>query len=200
MKRKLLLSILAVIPAMLMPLATAAQVTPAEAPAPSERAEPTYKWEAFAGASYTSLNQVNVSRYGLIGAEASVTRDWGKYFGITADGAAFVHPVASGDPGTPKVYMVLFGPTFHAQVYGRLSGFGHALIGGEHTAGESEIPNISFAGGLGGGMEYSLSPRLALRASGDDIFSSFVQDPTHQGYSPHMRGNARASFGVVYRF
>jgi hypothetical protein len=200
LNRKLLLSILAVFPAVLMPLAAACQVTPAEESAPNERAEPTFKWAVFAGATYTSLNQVNQSRYGLIGGEATVTRDFGKYFGLTADGAAFVHPVASGDPGSPKVDQVLFGPEFHAEVWGRFSGFFRGLIGGEHTGGESEVPNISFAGGLGGGMEYRLTTRWSARASGEDIYSSFVQDPDHLGYSPHKRGNARASIGVVYRF
>jgi hypothetical protein len=96
--------------------------------------------------------------------------------------------------------MVLFGPEVHAQVYGQFSGFVHGLIGGEHTAGESAIPNISFAGGLGGGVDYRLTPRWSVRASGDIIYSAFVQDPDHQGYSPHRRGNAHATIGVVYHF
>jgi hypothetical protein len=62
------------------------------------------------------------------------------------------------------------------------------------------VPNISFAGGAGGGLDYSLTSRLCLRAYGDDIYASFVQDPDHLGYSPHRRGNARAGFGVVFKF
>jgi hypothetical protein len=191
---------LAVVPAALLSLSAAAQVEPPSGSVPADRVEPTYKWEVFAGPSYTSLNQVNQSRYGLIGGMASVNRNWGKYFAVTADGAYYVHPVGSGDPGNPKVEMVLAGPVIHAELYGPISGFVHALLGGVHTAGESETPNISFAGGFGGGAEYRLSPRLAIRASGEDVFSSFVQDPGHLGYSPHLRGNARASVGVVYRF
>jgi hypothetical protein len=59
--------------------------------------------------------------------------------------------------------------------------------GGAHTGGESMPPNISFAGGMGLGLDYKLSPRFALRASGDDIASSFVSDPNHLGYSAHKQ-------------
>jgi len=196
LKRKLLFSILALVPATFLPLAATGQVSP------TERPEPSYKYEVFAGYGYTSLNQVNQSRSGLQGVEASVTRDWGKYFGLTADGAYYKYPLKSGNPGTPSVDAVLFGPVIHAPLYGRISAFVRVLIGGEHSGGESQTPNISFAGGFGGGMEYSLGKRLSLRASGDDILSSFslIGNTKALGYSPHERANGRASFGVVYRF
>lgn len=200
MKRKFLLSILAVIPAMFVPLAATCQIAPDRGAAPAERAEPSYKYEFSAGYGYTSINQVNQSRYGLQGVEASLTRDWGKYFGLTANGAYYSQPIASGNPTSPTVDAVLFGPVFHANLYGRLDGFVRVLLGGEHTGGISATPNISFAGGAGGGMDYKLSPHFSLRASGDDIASSFVEDPQHLGYSPHMHRNSRASFGVVYKF
>jgi hypothetical protein len=60
--------------------------------------------------------------------------------------------------------------------------------------------SVSFAGGYGGGLDYKLNDRFALRASGDDIRSSFQSDPNHLGLSPHERGNSRATIGVVYKF
>ena len=200
LKRKLLYSILAAFPAALLPLAAAGQVTPSSGTAPAEPTEKTFHYEASAGYGYTSLNQLNQSRSGLQGVELSITRDWGKHFGAIADGAYYKYAIKSGNPGSPGVDAVLFGPVLHAELYGRYSGFIRALLGGEHTAGNGTVPNISFAGGFGGGIEYSLSPRIALRASGDDILSSFVQDPNHLGYSPHRRGNGRASLSVVFRF
>jgi len=65
------------------------------------------------------------------------------------------------------------GPWCNAELYGKVSGFAHGLLGGEHSGGESQTPDISFAGGAGGGLEYKLGPRLSLRASGDEIASSF---------------------------
>ena len=202
MKRTLLLAILAVVPAALTPLAATSQVAPIRGPRSADQGEPSYKYEVFAGYGYTSLNQVNQSRSGLQGANLSITRDWGKYFGVTADGAYYRYALVSGNSGTPSVDAVLFGPVIHANLYGKFSGFAHALLGGEHTGGERQTPNISFAGGVGGGLEYSLGGRLSLRASGDDIASSFslTGNSPALGYSPHLRWNSRAAFGVVYRF
>ena len=98
--------------------------------------------------------------------------------------------------------MLLGGPELHAPLYGKVSGYLRALLGGEHTGGESMTPRVSFAGGLGGGLEYVMSPRWALRLGGDDILSSFsVRNNSSQtGYSPHRRAKARATIGVAYRF
>jgi hypothetical protein len=215
LKSKLSVSILAMVAAALMPLAATSQIAP-ERSKRVEQAEPTYKWEAFAGYGYTSLNQVNQSRYGLQGVNLSLTRDWGKYFGLTADGAFYSTPISSGNPCptkapcTPTVDVVLFGPVLHANLSDRLSGFFHVLLGGEHTGGENAYPNLSFAGGAGIGMEYKLSQRFAVRVSGDDIASSFLAPvypvgsgdacTTNSGCSAHERRNSRAAFGVVYRF
>lgn len=201
MKRKFLFSILAVIPAALMPLAATSQIVQ-ERPR-VERNEPDYKWEISAGYGYTSLNQVNQSRYGLQGVNVSVTRDWGRYFGVTADGAFYNTPLSSalpGNPGNPSVDAVFLGPVVHANLLGKTSLLIHALLGVEHTGGESMYPDISFAGGMGGGMEYKMSTHFALRATGDEIAASFVEDPNHLGYSPHMHWNSRAAFSVVYKF
>ena len=200
MKSKFLLSILAMIPAALMPLAAAGQVAPERPPA--QQGVPAYKYELFAGAGYTSLNQVNQSRYGLIGGKFGVTRDFGRHFGITALGDYYKVATGSGNPGNPSVYSALAGPEFRATLYGNFDGFVHGLLGIEHTGGEGMTPDISFAGGFGGGVVYNLSPRWALRASGDRIGAAFsLSNNTPQlAYSPHLHWNARGEFGVVFRF
>ncbi len=200
MKRNLLLPILAVVPAALISLAVTCQAGPVREKVRTEQAEASYKYEIFAGYGYTSLNQVNQSRFGLQGVNASVTRDFGKYFGVTAEGAFYKYPLGTGNPGTPVVDDVLFGPVLHANLYGRVDGFVHVLLGGEHTGGESQTPNISFAGGGGGGLEYKLNKRLFLRAYGDDILSSFTVINPVPGDSPHKTRSSRATFGVAYKF
>lgn len=199
----ILVSILAVIAAALMPLVVAGQVAP-ERP-PSMGGALTYKWEAFALAGYTSLNQVNQSRYGLIGGRGGVTRDLGKHFGMTAIGSYYKPPTGKGgggNPGDPSVYSALAGPEVRATLYGNFDGMLHGLIGIEHTGGEHMTPNISFAGGFGGGVIYNMSKRWALRASGDRIGAVFsLSNNTPQlDYSPHTHWNARGEFGVVFRF
>ena len=213
LKRKFLLVILAVVSALFLPLAAISQIAP-DRPAKPEQSESAYKWQAFAGYGYTSLNQVNQSENGLQGVNLSLTRNWGNHFGLTADGGAYAYTYDASNPGDPTVDMVLLGPVFHAKLFERVDGFAHLLLGGEHTgmntAGYSAIPRLSFAGGAGGGLDYKLNPRLAIRFSGDDIASSFFAPVLPAGTdnscstgsecSPHMRRNARAAFGVVYNF
>ena len=54
------------------------------------------------------------------------------------------------------MYTAMLGPGVHANLYGNLSGVVFAELGVEHTGGEQMSPNISFAGGFGGGLTYSL--------------------------------------------
>lgn len=212
--------ILAAIPAILIPLSAAGQVAPDSGPEPAAKAEPTYKYEAYAGFGYTSINQVNQSRYGLIGVDLSLTRDWGRYFGLSgivnyykpslsigggsssATTTTGTTITTSGNPGDPSVYEVLIEPEVHADIYGKVSGFFHGGMGVEHTGGEGETPSLSFAGGVGGGLSYNLSPRLAIRASGDKIGASFsLRDNTPTlAYSPHRTWNSSATIGLVYHF
>ncbi|HWC96271.1 MAG TPA: hypothetical protein VG456_05970 [Candidatus Sulfopaludibacter sp.] len=196
--RKWLITILAV-PAALLPLAAAAQVRPEAAPANAPEGP---KYGVYAGFSYTSLNQVNQSRYGLLGGNAEVTRNFGRFFAVVADGGFYQPTLGTGNPGHPTVSMGFLGPEIHGQVFENWSVFAHGLLGVEHTGGENMIPSTSFAGGLGGGVEHGMGAHWALRASGDDIAASFslINNSPQLGYSPHRTLNARASVGVMYRF
>jgi hypothetical protein len=209
-------SILAAIPAILIPLSAAGQVAPDSGPSAAAKAQPSFKYEAYAGFGYTSLNQVNQSRYGLIGVDLSLTRDWGRYFGLSGVVNYYKPPLSIGggsseagstgvvisnsNPGDPSIYEVLIEPEVHADIYGNVSGFFHGGMGVEHTGGEGETPNLSFAGGLGGGLTYNLSPRWAIRASGDKIGASFSLRDNPGSYSPHRTWNSSGTIGLIYRF
>ena len=189
-----------------LPLSAVCQDSPTPTTKTKAQGDKTYNYEVYAGYAYTSLNQVNQSRYGLQGVNLSVTRDWGRYFGITAEGdfysTSLGSPEVVGSTLKPTVASVLFGPVIHANIYGKVGGFMHGLLGGEHTGGEKQTPNISFAGGFGGGLDYSLNPRLAIRASGDIVGASFslTGNSAELANSPHRTWDSRASIGVVYRF
>jgi hypothetical protein len=163
---------------------------------------PTYNYTVFAGWGYTSINQVNQSRSGLQGFSASFARDWGKYFGLTVDGGHYAWQTTASNAavGKPSVDYYLAGPELHAVLYGPTSMFVHGLLGIAHTGGVNISPSASPAGGIGIGMDYHFTPRVALRLSGDDVFSDFTVVPYQQGFSPHIRWNARASLGIAYRF
>jgi hypothetical protein len=206
LKRTFLFSILAMVVAALMPLAATCQNSQSSRAASTDETTRTFKYQAYVGYGYSSLNQVNESRYGLSGVTASVTRDWGRYFGVTAEGDYYKYPFSTPEVAnstiTPSVESVLFGPVVHANIYGKFDGFVHGLLGGEHTAGASQTPNISFAGGFGGGVDYALTPRFSIRASGDLIGASFslTGNSPELGNSPHKTWDSRAGFGVVYHF
>lgn len=163
---------------------------------------PTYKYVAFVGWGYSSLNQVNQSRNGVMGVSYSLTRNWGRYFGITAQGGHYMWTVTASNSvvGNPTLDLFLGGPEIHAPLFGPVDIFAHALLGGAHTGNVSIQPTVSFAGGMGLGADYNLNKRWAIRLSGDDIESSFTLVPFQPGDSPHKRWNARASFGVAYKF
>jgi outer membrane receptor protein involved in Fe transport len=209
--RKLLLSILAVVLAVFMPLVASSQIAP-EKPHRAAPTEPAKKYEIFAGYGYTAINQINQSRYGLQGVNVSVTRDWGRFFGVTADGAYYKWPLLQNskdpNPGNPMVETILLGPVLHSHIAGPIDGFFHVLLGVNHTTDDPNYttPDISFSGGVGGGLDYKLSPHFSLRASGDDLASSFSSNASSTscsktgGCSPHKRYSVRAAFGVVYKF
>lgn len=221
MKKKLLRTILwssfklalVIAPAWLFfPLQASGQVSsPESKQSPDQAATP--KYEVYAGWGYTSINQVNQSRYGLMGVELSATRDWGKYFGLSVMGNYFKPPLSIGgggggvnnntpNPGDPSVYEALVGPEVHFDIYDRVGGFVHGGLGVEHTGGEQMSPNLSFAGGFGGGMYYRLSDRFSIRLSGDKIGASFSlrDNSALLGYSPHRTWNSSATIGLGYHF
>ena len=181
MKRKLLLSVLAVVPAIFMPLAATSQLHPRSSGATPEKLSTSYKYEIFAGYGYTSLNQVNKSETDCRVSDLSVTRDWGKFFGLTADGGYYKYPY---DACHPKALATLHwmsccsGRCFIPASSEHVRWFFSRAAWREHIGGVNAIPKISFAGGTGGGLDYRLNPHLVLRPSGDDIASSFVQAAT----------------------
>ena len=204
MKRTLLFTILAVVPAVLAPLSAVGQVN-SDAKPVAEQSASGYRYTVYGGFSYTSLNQVNGSRYGLIGGKVSLTRNYGKYFGLTGAVDYNKPPLISSsnkNPGDPSVYTFMAAPELHATLYGKVEGLLFLEAGGEHTGGENQTPSISFAGGYGGGLQYNLGSRLGIRLEGDRIGASFspINNSPLLGYSPHLTWNPRASFGVIYRF
>lgn len=200
MTSKILLTVAAAVAA-LMPLAASSQVRPEKRPT-TEASAPAFKYEAYAGFAYTGINQVNQSRHGLMGGDVAVTREFGRYFGLTANGAYYRVATGSDNPGTPSVVSVTAGPEFRSTLYGNIDGFFHVLMGGEHTGGEGMTPDVSFSWGVGGGLLYNLSQRWAVRVSGDRLSDSFslTNNSPQLGYSPHTHYNGRATVGVLYRF
>ncbi len=202
MKRTLLFLLLAVVTAVLTPSGAIGQVNPEAAPGQSQAGS---KYEVFAGVAYSRLRQVPVSYSGLVGGKVSVSRDFGKYFQLMGSGDYYSLGTGRTDipnKGNPTIYTFLVGPALHATLYGNLSGVIFGEIGGEHTGGESMTPNISFAGGFGGGLAYNLNRRFAVQLTGDRVAASFSLPNNNPvlANSTSRTWNARGTFGLVYRF
>ncbi len=202
LKRTLLFLLAAAIPALLMSQGATAQVNTEAAPGPAQAAP---KYEVFVGVAYSRLRQVTQSYSGLVGGKASVTRDFGRYFQLMGSGDYYsLGTGRSGIPnkGNPTIYTFLAGPALHAELFGNLSGVVFGEIGGEHTGGESVTPNISFAGGFGGGLTYNLNRKFAVQLTGDRVAASFSLQNNNPNLanSSNRTWNARGTFGLVYRF
>ncbi|WP_348262101.1 hypothetical protein P8935_20135 [Telmatobacter sp. DSM 110680] len=198
MKSKLLFLITAVASVIVAPAFATGQVAP-ERP-PKDLTGPVYKYEVYVGYGYTSLNQVNQSRSGLQGVSGSVTRRFGDHFGLKVDGGHYAWSVTATNAGNPTVDLFLAGPVIRGNLFEKWSAYAEGLLGGAHTGNVTIQPNVSFAGGIGMGVDYNKNARWSIRAFGDDIGSSFTLVPYQPGYSPHTRFNARAGIGLAYHF
>lgn len=190
--------------AALLPICASAQ-TSASSTGPDDTPK-TSRYDIFAGAAVTTQNQIVHSHGLLLGFEVGVTRNFGKYFGLDVQGASMSRSLSSANQDvsgiSPNYSQFLAGPEFHAQLYEKVSGNVHVLLGGSHTGGSgiTGTPNVAFSYGLGMGFDYRLSPRFSLRLNGDRIKTSFVQGAPSLGNSPHPYENAQGAFGLVYHW
>ena len=161
------------------------------------------RYDIFAGAAGTSQNQIVHAHGLLVGFEIGVTRNWGKYFGLNVQGASFMTSTSSQNTAgglSPNYSQFLAGPELHAQIYERVSGNVHVLLGGSHTGGTgiTGTPNVAFSTGFGAGLDYRVTQHFSLRLNGDRVGTSFVQTTSGSGNSPHPYSNVQAALGVVY--
>jgi opacity protein-like surface antigen len=131
------------------------------------------------------------------GLEASVIRNFNRYFGLKGDFSAHFHQddpftVTAVCPGTTppcpsatqpatqnaKLFNFLAGPEFKWRKFSRVTPFGHALFGLAHTTGtfstsgavvtlSRSTTETGFAMAFGGGLDVRILPRFSLRTSVD---------------------------------
>lgn len=159
------------------------------------------KAELFGGYSYLNIDTNGLtSRQSANGWEASITGNFTKLFGVEADVAGYYKTYSYPIPGYGTLdvkvtdYSYGAGPRINFRPF-----FAHALLGGDHltgsAAGFSESQD-GLAGSFGGGVEYPVSKRLAIRASADYVFT---QHNIFGGPS-YTQNNVRVGGGIVYMF
>jgi opacity protein-like surface antigen len=160
------------------------------------------------------------------GLEASLIRNFNRYFGLKGDFSAHFHdeqvPVTATCPGTTppcpsatqsgdqnaKLFNFLVGPEFKWRRFSRVTPFGHALFGLAHTTGtfstSGPVVNLSrtttetgFAMAFGGGLDVRILPRFSLRTSVD--YNPKFVGRDEDGSSTRL-DDLRFSAGVLFRF
>ena len=157
--------------------------------------------EAGAGYNYVRSNAPpsGCGCFSLNGGSGWVAYNFNSAFGAVAE-VAGQHASNINSTGTDlTLTSYLFGPRYTYRKHPRLTPFAQALFGGAHAngalaAGSSSTAN-AFALATGGGLDFSLRPRLALRLIQADYFYTRFTN----GINDHQN-NLRISAGVVFRW
>jgi len=185
------------------------------------KAQETPQYEGFAGASYAREDLTNIKFINGIGWHGSVDGTANNWISAVFD--------FSGHYSSPKInvglsnpitidssnYLYLFGPRFTYRKWQRITPFVEGLLGVSNfrfTASSVGVTNAisstAFAAAFGGGADYALNSRFAIRLFEVDYVATrfreiSVNQTTGQvSFNGQRRtqNNARASAGIVLRF
>ena len=162
----------------------------------------TPKVDIFAGYSYVRDNPSpsGVNSFSLNGGSASFAYNATPWLSGVADLGAYHNGniLSTGTDGTLSTY--LFGPRVSYRHSSRITPFGEVLFGVAHTgasiAGTSGSDN-AFAMSLGGGVDYKLTDRFAIRPIKVDYLMTRFSE---LGTGNQTQNNLRVSTGIVFRF
>jgi opacity protein-like surface antigen len=184
--------------------------------AQSDQTQVSDRVEVFGGYTYErpDFSLVN-SNGGANGWNAAVNFKMRPWIGVVADFSG-LYPrytvpqlnAANSVPASGSSYSFLFGPQV-CLPRGRFNPFAHFLIGESHVSNENfgnqgSIQNfqsnhaLSFA--AGGGIDYWLKPRIAIRAQADWLYTRFTIGGVPGTNYSQNRNVARVSTGIVFRF
>ena len=171
------------------------------------------KAEIFGGYSYTRVDRGSgLSGINMNGWNAAVTGNVNSWLGVTADFSG--HYGSPGGVGQNR-HSFLFGPKLSYRASQRFTPFAQALFGAVRAHRDAfgagfTTNETTFGMALGGGVDYNLSNRLAIRLiQADYLLTRFDESsgivciqaigapcPITQSGSQH---NVRLSFGVTWR-
>jgi outer membrane protein OmpA-like peptidoglycan-associated protein/opacity protein-like surface antigen len=191
------------------------------------QSESTPKVELFVGYSYwRSVSDSTRNRIdGMNGGSTSLAYNFNRHVGLVADFAGFgVDSLEFSRPGagfSPSrnvdangtVFTVMFGPRVSFRDHGKftpflqiLGGVAHAddvVVSGCGVPISACVPlpkETVFTMTAGGGVDYRLNHRLALRLFQAEYLLTRFQDPTSLAGADGWQSNVRLSTGLVFRF
>lgn len=156
--------------------------------------------EVFAGYSYLNFDTAGVtSRLNLNGWEASAAFSLNRWVGLEGDIAGHYKVGCGGVPGLTCKDLSFMGGSRFTYRKSRATAFAHGLFGVDNgTLGylSYSASDTPFATAVGGGVDYSLTKSISIRAGQVDYFLT-----RHVGNLtvPHQN-NFRISTGVVFTF
>jgi opacity protein-like surface antigen len=168
----------------------------------SAHAQDTPKIDIFAGYSYVRENPstAGVGSFSLNGGSASVAYNANSWLSGVADFGGYHsgNILKTGADGTLSTY--LFGPRVSYRHFGRITPFGEVLFGVAHASasiGGGTASDNAFAMTVGGGVDYKLTNRIAIRPVKVDYLMSRFSET---GNGSNTQNNLRVSTGIVFRF
>ena len=166
------------------------------------QAQDVPKVDIFAGYSYVRANPSTsgVSSFSLNGGSASVAYNVNNWLSGVADFGGYHsgNILKTGADGTLSTY--LFGPRVSYRHFGRITPFGEVLFGVAHASasvGGGTASDNAFAMTVGGGVDYKLTDRIAIRPVKVDYLMSRFSET---GTGTNTQNNLRVSTGIVFRF
>jgi hypothetical protein len=142
-------------------------------------------------------------RANLNGLDTTFTVNLRPRWGVQLDLAYARGSDVNGTTHHADTLTYMAGPVFYITRGSRLSTFAHVIGGGARVTGILISPKGVTKGfinepavALGGGAEYELSPRWAVRGAADYVRASFLTSPTAFG----GLSNFRAVASIVYQF
>jgi outer membrane protein OmpA-like peptidoglycan-associated protein/opacity protein-like surface antigen len=191
------------------------------------QSDSTPKLELFLGYSYwRAVPYTNSNRMeSMNGGSTSLAYNFNRHVGLVADFAGFrvdtLQFTNAGPAFTPSrvvdarsnVFTVMFGPRVSFRDHGRLTPF-LQVLGGVAHADDVTLDNCTapiyactplqaqttFTMTAGGGLDYRLTHRLALRLFQAEYLLTRFQDPTSGTGADGWQSNVRLSAGLLFRF
>jgi outer membrane protein OmpA-like peptidoglycan-associated protein len=191
------------------------------------QSDSTPKVELFMGYSYwRSVPDSTGNRIdGMNGGSASLAYNFNRHVGLVADFAGFrIDSLEISSPGAgfspsrninaqSTVFTLMFGPRVSFRDHGKFTPFLQVLGGIAHaddvTLDGCNVPIYAcvplpkqtvFTMTAGGGVDYRLNHRLALRLFQAEFLLTRFQDPTSFTGADGWQSNVRLSTGLVFRF
>ncbi|HWF40341.1 MAG TPA: outer membrane beta-barrel protein [Candidatus Acidoferrales bacterium] len=145
------------------------------------------EWDVAGNYSYWDAN-LNGTQFHLMGGGGSLTENVNSWFGGRLEFNAY-----SGTEATKNVsaQTITYGPVLSYRRFSRLVPFGNLQIGAIHASqGYLGISESAFKFDLtgGGGIDYDINSRAAIRAEGDYVMTRFLD---------LRQDNLRFSVGLV---